>query len=76
MYVGYTDETPKKHAGLVFPGLVSGLLEHGLDDEPESLQDVAASCLEMVRKLHPAEDVNLRSWKVSVLRPVQQLLAA
>jgi hypothetical protein len=76
MYVGYADETPKKHAKLVFPRLVGGLLEHGLDDEPESLEAVAASCLEMVRNEHPAEDENLRGWKASVLRPVRQLLAA
>jgi hypothetical protein len=75
VYVGYTGETPKKHAGLVFPGLVSGLLEHGLDDETESLEAVAASCLERIRNQHP-EDESLRGWKASVLRPVQQLPAA
>jgi hypothetical protein len=75
-YVGYTGEMPKEHAELVFPGLVSGLLEHGLDDEPESLAIVAASCLEMIRDQYPAKDRSLCGWKASVLRPIQQLQAA
>lgn len=76
VYVGYTDETPREHAGLVFPGLVSCLLEHGLDDEPESLEAVAANCLKMVWNQHPAEGKRLHGWKASVLRPVRQLRAA
>jgi hypothetical protein len=76
VYVGYTGKTPNKDAGLVFPGLVGGLLEHGLDDEPESLEAVAARCLEMVRNQYPAESNRLRGWKASVLRPIQQLRAA
>ena len=75
-YVGYTGKTPREHAGLVFPGLVSGLLEHGLDDEPESLKALAASCLEMIRNQHPSERDSLGGWKASVLRPVQQVRAA
>jgi hypothetical protein len=75
VYVGYTGETPKKHAGLVFPGLVRALLKHGLDNELDSQAAVAAGCLEMIRSQHP-EDESLRGWKASVLRPVQQLSAA
>ena len=76
MYVGYAGETPKNHAKLVFPRLVAGLLEHGLDDEPESLKTVAASCLEMVRNEQLPEDDSLRNWKACVLQPVRQLLAS
>ena len=76
VYVGYTGETPKEHAKLVSPGLVGGLLEHGLDDEPETLKAVAAIRLEMIRNQHPANGDDLRGWKASALRPIQQLEAA
>jgi hypothetical protein len=75
VYIGYTGETPKEHAELVFPALVRALLRHGLDGELDALEAVAAGCLEMIRSQHP-EDKSLRRWKVSVLRPVQQLPAA
>jgi hypothetical protein len=74
VYVGYTGETPKTHAGRVFPGLVRTLLEHGLDNELDSLAAVAAGCLDMIRSQHP-EDKSLRGWTASVLPPVQQLPA-
>jgi hypothetical protein len=76
LYVGYSAQTPRNHADLVFPRLVSGLLKHGLDDEPESLKAVAASCLEMVRNQHPAKDKYLRRWNASVLGPIRQLKPA